>query len=154
MAEQDKIAAELDKLAKEIEAEKAELKTLKENSTDYMTRLKGIFEKQANLQAQKEFQKQNMELKDQKWTEGIYKDIIRITADVAKQKGLELVFEESEVDLEGASVNEVMLTIRTHKLLYSDGCADITNDVIAKLDTAEDEKPKTQTDQQKTDSKN
>jgi DNA repair exonuclease SbcCD ATPase subunit len=51
IAEQNRIIAELDKLAKEIEADREGLKALRENSSDYMDRAKALFEKQANYQA-------------------------------------------------------------------------------------------------------
>lgn len=139
-AEQSKIIAELEKLSREIEAERAGLKVLKEGSSDYLTAMRQLLTKQASFQAQQEFHKQQMELKDHQWTEQLYKDILRHTEEVAKQKGLDLVFERDEVELPSPSANELMMTIRTHKLLYSGGCQDITADVLARLD-AEQLKP-------------
>ncbi len=139
-AEQSKIIAELEKLSREIEAERAGLKVLKEGSSDYLTAMRQLLTKQAYFQAQQEFHKQQMELKDHQWTERLYKDILRHTEEVAKQKGLDLVFEKDEVELPSPSPNELMMTIRTHKLLYSGGCLDITADVLARLD-AEQLKP-------------
>jgi len=134
LAEQDRVVAELEKLAKEIEAEKAGLRTLKPASDDHLALTKEILEKQASLQVQREFYKQQMELKDQRWTEQLYKDILEQTSKVAKQKGLDLVFEKDEIDLPAPSANELMLAIRTHKVLYSEGCLDITEAVMAGLD--------------------
>jgi len=133
-AEQSKIIAELEKLSREIEAERAGLKVLKKGSSDYLTAMKQLLTKQARLQAQQEFGKQQMELKDQQWTEQLYKDILRYTQEIAEQKGLGLVFGKDEVELPAPSPNELMMTIRTHKLLYSGGCLDITADVLARLD--------------------
>ena len=134
VAEQNRVIAELEKLAKEIEAGRAGLRTLKEGSSDHLALVKELLTKQANLQAQQEFHKQQMGLKDQRWTEELYKDILRITSKVAKQKGLDLVFEKGEIELPATSANELMLTIRTHKLLYSGGCLDITDEVIVQVD--------------------
>lgn len=134
VAEQDRIIAELEKLSKEIEAERAGLKTLKEGSSDYMARTKELFEKQANYQAQQEFYKQQMGLKDQLWTKELYQDILRIASGVAKEKGLDLVFREDEVDFSETNVSELGLAMRTQKLLYSGGCLDITDEVTARLD--------------------
>lgn len=134
IAEQDKIIAEMDKLSKEIEADKAGLKTLKPNSGDYMTSAKGLFEKQANYQARQEFYKQQMELKDQLWTKELYQEILRIAGEVAKEKGLDAVFKEDEVDFSEQDISELGLSIRTQKLLYSGGCLDITDEVKTRLD--------------------
>ena len=133
-AEQDRIVAELEKLAMEIEAERAGLKTLKSASDDHLALTKEILEKQASLQVQREFHKQQIELKDQRWTEQLYKDILEQTSKVAKQKGLDMVFENDDIDLPAPSANELMLAIRTHKVLYSEGCLDITEAVMAGLD--------------------
>ena len=143
ITERDKISAELEKLAGEIDAEKAGLKTLKVGSNDYMARVKTILDKQAKLESQREFNNQQMTLKDQRWTEELYKDVLGKTAEVAKQKGLDLVFEKDEIDFPAASANELMLTIRTHKLLYSGGCVDVTDEVMARLDADEGQKPRT-----------
>jgi len=140
-AERDKVIAELDKLAKEIDADKAGLKTLKEGSSDYLASLKEILEKQAKVQTQQEFYKQQMGMKELRWIEQLYKDILRATGEIAKQKGLDLVFEKSEPDLPAPNSNELTLTISTHKVLYSTGCVDITNEVMAKVDTDEGKKP-------------
>lgn len=138
MAEQDRVIAELEELSKEIEAEQAGLAVLRENSSDYMTRAKELFEKQANYQARQEFYKQQMEFNDQLWTKELYQDILRVTGEVAKDKGFDLVFREDEIDFSETNITELGLAMRSHKLLYSDGCVDISNEVIARLDAEEE----------------
>ena len=133
-AEQNKIIDQLEKISKEIEAEQAGLKTLKLDSPEYSQSSKNLLEKQAYLQAQQDFYKRDLEYKDQMWTEKLYLDILKYTEVVAKDNGLEIVFEEDQVQLPAVSPNDLMLTIRTHKLLYSAGCMDITNMVLAKID--------------------
>jgi Skp family chaperone for outer membrane proteins len=134
-AEQDSLIAELDKLQKEVELGQAGLKTLKAGTTEHLNLMKETLEKQANLQAQQEFAKQQLSLKDQRWTEELYKDILAMTGEVAAAKGLDFVMESDDIELPAASANDLMLTIRTHKLLYSGGCADITAEVMAKVDS-------------------
>ena len=137
VADQDRALAELDELSKEIEAERAELAALKENSSDYLTRAKALFEKQANYQAKQEFYNQQMELKDQLWTKELYQDILRTAGEVAKDRGFDLVFREDEIDFSETNINELGLAMRSHKLLYSGGCPDISDEVIARLDAEE-----------------
>ena len=133
-AERQRVDAELTKLDNEIKAQKAGLKTLKIGSENYMAQVKEILEKQAILQAQQEFRKQQITLKEQRITETIYGDILRITSEVAKQKGLDLVFEKSEPELPALSPTELELSMGMHKLLYSNGCVDITDEVMTRLD--------------------
>lgn len=134
IAEQNRLIAELEKLSREIEAERAGLGALKENSSDYMARAKELFEKQANYQARQEFYKQQMELKDQLWTKELYQDILRISSEIAKEKGLDLVIKEDEVDFSDTNANELGLALRMQKLLYSGGCLNITDEVTTRLD--------------------
>jgi Skp family chaperone for outer membrane proteins len=135
VAEQDKVLAELDKLSKEIDADKAGLKVLKSGSEDHIKLMKEVLTKQANFQAQEEFAKQQFSLKDQRWTEQLYQDILRVTKEVAKAKGLDIVFGVEEPEIPAASANELMLSIRTHTVLYSGGCIDISDDVLAMIDS-------------------
>ena len=44
------------------------------------------------------------------------------------------MFERSEPDLSEVSATGLLMTMQTHKLLYSDGCIDITEEVMARLD--------------------
>jgi len=134
-AERQKLSAELAKLDSEIKSQSEGLKTLKIGSESYLAQVKELLEKQASLQAKQEFHKQQLTLKEQQLTENIYRDILRITSDIAKQKELGLVFEASEPDLPASSPTELELSMGTHKLLYGGGCLDITEEVITRLDS-------------------
>ena len=133
-AEQDKLNAELEKMDAEIQAEEAGLKTLKSGSNDYIKAMKDILAKRAGLQAQQEFYKRQLELKYQRWVEELYQDVLRITGKVAKDKGLDLVIEKDRIDFPAVSIQDALTAIRTHKVLYSEGCPDYTDEVIRQLD--------------------
>jgi Skp family chaperone for outer membrane proteins len=134
LAEQAKADAEIDKLSKEIEAEQAGLKTLKVGSEDYLARGKQILTEKASLQAQQDFYKQQAAIKEQQWAEEVYKDVLKIVAEVAKEKGLDMVFERDEPEFPTSNYTELMTVISTHKVLYSGGCEDISDEVLARLD--------------------
>jgi len=137
-AEKNKLDAELEKLGAEIKAEQAGLRTLKPGSSDHIAQVEEILTKQAGLRTKEELYKRRLELKYQLFIEGLYKDILRETSEVAKQKGLYLVQVKDEVEFPAPSLNDAMMAIRTHKLLYSGGCLDITDEVMARLDAAID----------------
>ena len=137
MAERASAEAELEKLSKEIELGNAGLKTLKPASPEYMAQAKEILMKRASLQAQQEFFKRQLELQDQRWTEQLYKDILAVTKKVASKQGLDLVLEKSEPDLPAGSINDLVMMMRSHKVIYSGGSLDISDEVIAKLDAEE-----------------
>jgi len=136
-AERRSIEAKLEKLSKEIEAKEAGLETLKAGSSDYLAQMKEILQKRSSLRVDTEFHNREMALKEQRTTEKLYGDILRETKEIAKQKGLDLVFEVSEPVLPASSPTQLELAMATHKLLYSAGCLDITDEVVARLDAVE-----------------
>ena len=129
--EQAKIEAQLKQLEIEIVAEEAGLQVVKQGSDDYMARAKKLFEKRAYYQAQQEFYKRQIEMKYQNWTEKLYQDILAKTTEIAKKKGLELVLEQNTPELPSLSYSELMTIITTHKVLYSGGCVDISDEVMS-----------------------
>jgi outer membrane protein len=134
-AERDRLEAELDSLSKDIEASKSKLKmALKPGSADYLSGMKDVFEKQGSLQAKQEYFKRQMDMREQMVIEQLFKDVVKATGEVAKDKGFDMILERSEPDLPTANSNELTLTISTHKVLYSAGCEDITDAVMAKVD--------------------
>jgi Skp family chaperone for outer membrane proteins len=135
--EQSRIIAELEKLSKEAEALKADLITRKAGSSDHSKIMQQMMEKQAQLEARKEFHQQQIMLKDQRWTEQLYKEILEVIEKVAKTKELDIVLAKEELNFPTASQTELMLAIRTHKLLYSADEFDITKDVVKLLNAEE-----------------
>lgn len=133
--------AKLNKLQKDIAAAEAGLGTLRPESIDYLELARDVFRKQDSYKSQKQHYERLLALKDRQWTKALYRDILRVTGEVAKEKGLDLVFERSEPDFSMISATELLLTIQTHKLLYADadGCADITEQVRARLDQEKSE---------------
>ena len=134
VAEQSKVREELRKLAKEIEAAEVGLKALKEGSDDHLAQLKAASDKRHNLNALQDYNKQQRMLKDKRWTEGLYEEILQVTGELAAERGLDLVFDKDEPEFPASSSDELMLTLSTNKVLYSGGCLDISDEVIARLD--------------------
>jgi len=137
LAEQSKINAAMGTLRKEIEAQEAGLKALRIGSVDYLVQYKDLLDKQYSLEAQQKFNSQQMVLKDRRWTEQLYEEILRITKRLAEEKGLDLVLERDEPEFPVPSPDELMMTLSTHKVLYSAGCVDITDELVARMDASE-----------------
>ena len=133
-AEQSRTIAALKTLTKEIEKQEAGLKALKPESSDYLAQRKKLIDNQVRLEAEQKFYKEQAILKQYKWSKELYQEILRITSELAEQKGLDLVLKKDEIDLLALSVNEISETVRTHKVLYSAGCVDISDEVVARLD--------------------
>jgi len=134
MAEYNTAMLELEKLSKQIQADEAGLKTLKPGSPDHLKQYQDVLKKKGELDARQQYLKQERSLKDQRWTEQVYQEVLQIVKELAEKKGLDMVFDKEEPEFPSTSGDELMLTLSTHKVLYSGGCPDITDEVIARLD--------------------
>jgi Skp family chaperone for outer membrane proteins len=134
-ADQSKAQAELATLAKEIETEEHELTTLKTTTEDYLRQSEAVAEKRAHFSARRDFLDRQIRLKQELWTQKAYGQVVRATREVAAEKGLSLVLVKDDPNTvpESESIRGV---IATQKVLYCDGCPDITEEVQARLRTA------------------
>ncbi len=130
IAENEKMDIEEERLSKEIQALAAGLKAFKPGSNDYLARYRELLQKQGELKALQEFNPRRRMLRDIQWTQDLYKEILRITKELAAEKGLGLVLGADEPEFPIQRYDELM----AHKVLYSDGCMDLTNEVVARLD--------------------
>ena len=121
-------------LSKELKAQEKMLGALKRDSSDYLTQREEYMNKRADLEAKQAFNKEQALLKEYSWRKKLYQDILRITSELAEQKGLYMVLEKNEIDIATLGVNEFNQTMITHKVIYSGGCIDITDEVMARLD--------------------
>jgi len=133
--EQDKAISELQQLRDEINAAEAGLKTRKQGTKDYLDLAQELAQKRSALPLKEDYYQQLFADHDQQWTEQLYKDVLTKTTEVAKEKGLNIVFETDEPEFPINRADELMLAIRTHKLLYCDVGTDITDDVMNLVDT-------------------
>jgi len=136
-AENSKMDAEEEQLSREIQALAAGLRALKQGSSDYLTQYREYLQKQNDLKTMQEFNPQQKAIKHQQWTQELYKEILRITKVLAAEKGLPLVLGSDEPEFPMQRYEELAMTLSTHKVLYSNGCMDLTNEVIAELDKEE-----------------
>ncbi len=138
--EGEKRFAEIKKVEQEIEAEKNALTKLKEDSSEYMAALKNIMIKQSQLDAEKEFYQQDLTIKEMRGKEEIYRKILEAIAEVAKEKGFNMILNRDDNYLNqpessppAKNPTDMILTTKTHKLLYYDKQYDITQDVLIAL---------------------
>lgn len=131
--------AEEYKLDKEVQAMTAALRvgTLKPDSTDYAQQCRELVQKQTQLKVMQDTNARLKILAQQLWTEKLYKEILRITKELVSQEGLALVLAVDEPEFPMPRYEELVMALRTHKVLCSDGCLDLTDKVIAVLDKEE-----------------
>jgi len=136
-AEAEQMAAAEKALGDEITALTGGVRALVRGTADYMAQYKMLLQKQAELKAMQEFNNTQKGLSQQRWAEKVYRQVLRITKEVAAAKGLDLVLERSEPEFPIPNPDQLMMTLSTHKVLYGGGCIDITAEVIAELDKIE-----------------
>jgi len=132
--EEQTVRGEIEKLGKELEAVKADMATRKIGSNDYIKLMRQALDKEAAYEARKQSYEREMSLKVQFWTESLYRDVLGVISTVAKEKGLDMVIAKEEVEFPSAGIRDLMLLIRTNKVLYHSEHMDITNEVLAVLD--------------------
>lgn len=140
LAAQSQMRAQLEALNQQISAGEAELKTLKPGTADYLQQLQSVLEKRSQLETKQEYIKQERQLQDKAWMEKLYQELLKIVKEVAQEKGLELVLEQTEPEFPISS-EELMMTFSSHKVLYAGGCVDLTEEVTARLDASDNLKP-------------
>jgi len=137
LVEQNAKNVEMDALQKKIAADEAGLRALKPGSTDYMKQYEALINEQAQYEAKKQFVSQQRVLEDRRWTEVLYKEVLRITKELAKTKGLNMVLEVDEPVFPMVNTDELMMALQTHKVLYSAGCVDLTAEIVVEMDKIE-----------------
>lgn len=136
-AEGEQAAAAEKELSDEIGRLADGVRALVPGTTDHLAQYKVLLQKQAGLKALQEYNNQQRGLSQQRWAEKIYREILRITNEVAATKGLDLVLERNEPNFPMPAADQLMMTLNTHKVLYGGGCQDITDEIIAELDKVE-----------------
>lgn len=134
LAENEKMAAEETQLSQEGKALANSLSAYKPDSSDYMERFQETLKKQSDLKNLQEVNRRRKLLKEMQWTQNLYQEILRITKELAAQKDLSMVLETDEPEFPFQRYDELVAALSTNKVLYSDGCVDLTNEVIARLD--------------------
>jgi Skp family chaperone for outer membrane proteins len=136
-AEGEQMAATEKALNDEVNVLTGGVRALVPGTPDYMAQYKLLVQKQAELKAIQEYNRESRAVSQRGWAEKVYKEVLRITKDVAASKGLDLVLARSEPEFPIQGADQLMMTLSTHKVLYGAGCVDITDEVIAELDKIE-----------------
>jgi Skp family chaperone for outer membrane proteins len=140
IAKQGQARAKLEAIAKEVKTLEDDMNTHRQGTTDYLTLMQAVIQKRSELDAQQEFLKQQRMLEDKLWMEKLYQEALKLVGTLAKEKGLDLVLEQTEPEFPISS-EELMATFSTHKVLYAGGAVNLTDEVISRLDAMDDLKP-------------
>lgn len=132
--ENSEMKAEEKKLSDDIDSLRGTLQALVPNSADWLAQYKDMVKKESELKGLKELNPQIRAMRAHQWTERLYPEILRITKELAAKKNLALVLTVEQPEFPTQRYEELVMTLRTHKVLYTGGCVDLTNEVIVELD--------------------
>lgn len=126
-----KIQEERKRLAQESD----DLKALLENSLDsssegYKAKLKEWFQKQAQLKAYEEGEKQVLNVESQVFMEKVYRKMSDEIASVARLDGYDLILDMQDEILKSSNPEQL---VRDRKVLYHSANLDLTNRIIENL---------------------
>jgi len=130
-AEGARMKAELEQIRSEIVAGDEKLKTKSPDSSDYALLERKLMEKTATLKAKEEFFQQDMMSRQHRWAEKSFREVLKATETVAKDKGLDIVLVREEYRWPVNNANELVNVMRTSKVVYNSEELDITEAVLA-----------------------
>ena len=133
LAKRARERSQLEGLAKEIKGLEDDLSTYEQGTPDYLSRMQTLIQKRYEAEGRQEFLKQQRMQEDKLWMEKLYQETLKIVNKLAQDKGLDLVLEQTVPDFPISS-DELMATFSTHKVLYAGGAADLTDEVLLRLD--------------------
>lgn len=134
--EGEKMRSELEKLRDEIVAEEAILKTRKPEGSDYERLSRELMEKAMMLKAKDNFFQQDIMVRQERWTENAFKQVLAAAEKVAKDKGVDIVLAKEDYQWPARSANELAIVMRTSKVLYYAAGLDITDAVLSAWNAA------------------
>ena len=135
----EEIRADLTELSDELKKGEKALDARIKGSEDYLKMAQDLMEKEAKLQARKEFEKNLLALREKQWTEELYTLIHEKIAEISKKMGVDIVIDgnaDLNKEIPAATPNELVLTIRTRKVLYFNDSVDLTTEVLEAVDAA------------------
>ncbi|MHC4552187.1 MAG: OmpH/Skp family outer membrane protein [Planctomycetota bacterium] len=134
--ERTKMEAEFQQMQKDLAALNESMKLREPGSEDFRKLSREFIEKKAIMDSKDASYQEIVTGEMQRWTESLYKKLLVVIDDVAKKKGLDIVLSDEDLVVPAPSLRDFMLTIKTKKVLYKNAQYDITNEVLAALDTA------------------
>lgn len=116
---QNELKAERKKIVNKIEAMRAGLENFNPDSKDFYERQKKLFRLSVELKSLTQVGKEDIKREFRLSTERIYKEIVDVVAEVAKQSGYDLVLYLDAVQIQSDSFPTLLEKIRQRKVIYS-----------------------------------
>ena len=133
--ESQKLQLDEENLKKDIQALQNELdsEVFKVGSPEFFAKNRELAQKKSQLSYLQDFNQQEIALKMQLWKMDLYSNILKAANEIGSEKDLYLVLAVEDLEHNPPRVEDFATVVRTHKILYSGGCMDLTDAVITKL---------------------
>ena len=131
--QRETVNAQKEHRAKKLEAIQMELEGLRKGSEEYKKRLEEMWRLGYENEGWEKAQTAIMMKSYQSATQEMYEQIVNIVADVAKERGVELVLFRVREPISAETGQDLAAQISRRQVLYSDEGLDITEIVLARL---------------------
>ncbi len=132
----DQTKAENEKRIKAIEAIQMELEGFKAGTKDYEDRYNKIQRLTIDRKAWLQYEEMLGRNEQLRLTQEMYKDAMDTIGQVAKDRAIDIVLYREMRDVPTADISELLSQIERRKVLYNTAGADITEEVLARMNRA------------------
>ncbi len=133
--QRDALVAEGRSRGQKVEDLKAAMELLKPDAPQYEEANKQFVTAAIEFKNWRELSEQQSARNEKLQTKMLFDKITTQIADVAKERGIDLVIaEQPPVDIEKINAEQLTQLMAQRQVLYTNATADVTNDVITKLD--------------------
>jgi len=110
------------------------LEQFKPGSADHRRRQDELMQAEIKFQVWLEVQERRLKQQHKQWLERIYQDVQKTVADVARQRGIDLVLTYSDVQDDAPDSIAYKQQILMRTVIYANQRSDLTNEIISLLD--------------------
>lgn len=109
---------------------------LKPESPQWQDRNKELLQKTIEFRAWVEITEQNLQRMQKQQMKNVYDKIVATVAELAQQRGIELVISEqrADINIDNVDINQLKGLIAQQNVLYNAATIDLSNDTIAAMD--------------------
>ncbi len=139
---QSKLEEENKSRRQKIDEFEAALGKIDPNDPTYVARMRELLQMQIEYKNWVDLKQADMTREIALWSCRIYKEIIKLTEEVAKSQSYDLVFYRDEFECAANNPDQIREQIRGRKLLYANASVDISQTVLDALNSAYRAQPK------------
>jgi len=130
------VAAENETRSKAIDAKRMDLAAYKEDSPQYEKTLQDMQRMGMEHKIWMEMQNAALLREHRRYTKQLYEEILAVVAQVAQQRGIDVVLYVEREVVETEDTRELLTMIERRKVLYANDRVDFTETVLARLNEA------------------